>query len=149
MGQYSGTINNPFPFPKADIHNHPTNSPPLGDIYSMMFFHTQHHSFNTRYLLLPNGTVYGLVITNAGAFDTFLQNFPPHQTPGNSPDFSGQAYTDWDNAYFYGNPELAIAHVLDKHNAGIALTKMDSNGNFKKINAKDNGNNSYSQSNCP
>lgn len=120
MGQYSGTINNPFPFPKADIHNHPTNSPPLGDIYSMMFFHTQHHSFNTRYLLLPNGTVYGLVITNAGAFDTFLQNFPPYQTPGNSPDFSGQADTDCDNAYFYGNPELAIAHVLDKHNAGIA-----------------------------
>lgn len=41
--------------------------------------------------------------------------------------------------------------MLDKYNAGIALTKMDGNGNFKKLNVSQgnsNGSNTYSQTPC-
>lgn len=34
--------------------------------------------------------------------------------------------------YFNGSKEMAMSYVLDKYNTGIALTKMNSNGDFKK-----------------
>ncbi|WP_100077061.1 hypothetical protein [Chryseobacterium camelliae] len=150
LGATSGNVNNPFNYPTADMHNHPQNTPPsAGDVYSMMTYASQHSTFGTRYVVLPDGTVYALTVTNAGAFANFLSNYPPSQVPGFAPNFSGAVYTDWDDAYFYSNAEIALSYVLDKYNTGIALTKMDSNGNFKKVNATNNGNNSYSQSQCP
>lgn len=150
LGATSGNINNPFSYPTADMHNHPQNTPPsAGDVYSMMSYYNQHNTFNTRYVILPNGTVYALIITNADAFANFLSNYPPNQIPGSAPNFSGAAYNDWDDAFFYGSAETALSYVLDKYNAGIALTKMDANGNFKKLNVTNNGNNTYTKSDCP
>lgn len=152
LGQNSGSLSNSFAYPTADIHNHPGNTPPsAGDVYSMISYHNQHNSFQTRYVILSNGTVYALIITDAGAFNAFTSNYPPDQVPGNSPNFSGQMFDDWYNFTFdgYGNDEMALSNVLDKYDTGIALTKMDSNGNFKKVNIKQNNNGTYSQSNCP
>lgn len=150
LGATSGNINNPFTYPTADMHNHPQNTPPsAGDVYSMMSYQNQHNTFGTRYVVLPNGTVYALTVTNADAFASFLSNYPPNQVPGFPPNFSGAAYNDWDDAFFYGNAEMALSYVLDKYNAGIALTKMDANGNFKKLNVTNNGNNTYTKSECP
>ncbi|NML68567.1 hypothetical protein HHL23_01965 [Chryseobacterium sp. RP-3-3] len=143
----SGDINNPYAYPEADIHNHPGNTPPsAGDVYSMIKYYNSHPSFNTRYIVTPNGTVYALVITNANLFESFITNVPPSQVPGFAPNFSGDMFADYVDI---PNRETGMAHVLDKYNSGIALTKMDSNGNFKKINAKLNSNGGYSQNPCP
>ncbi|WP_407484432.1 hypothetical protein, partial [Elizabethkingia meningoseptica] len=47
--------------------------------------------------------------------------------------------------------EAALPYILDKYNAGIALTKKDVNGNFKKINVESNttnGTRTYTQKPC-
>lgn len=43
-------------------------------------------------------------------------------------------FKEWYDFTFewYGNDEMALSYILDKYNAGIALTKMDKNRNFKK-----------------
>lgn len=142
-----GDISNPYNYPEADIHNHPGNTPPsAGDVYSMIKYYNNHPSFKTRYVVTPNGTVYALVITNASLFESFVTNVPPHQVPGFAPNFSGDMFADYADI---PNRETGMAYVLDKYNSGIALTKMDSNGNFKKVNAKPDGNGGYSQTPCP
>ncbi|KFE99038.1 hypothetical protein [Chryseobacterium luteum] len=144
----SGDISNPYAYPEADIHNHPGNTPPsAGDVYSMIKYYNSHPSFNTRYIVTPNGTVYALIITNANLFESFITNVPPSQVPGFAPNFSGDMFADYVDI---SNRETGMAYVLDKYNSGIALTKMDANGNFKKINVKPNSNGSgYTQTPCP
>ncbi|WP_346983205.1 hypothetical protein [Chryseobacterium sp. POE27] len=154
LGATSGNINNPFAYPIADMHNHPQNTAPsAGDVYSMMFYHNQYNTFNTRYVVLSNGTVYALTITNADAFANFLSNYPPSQQPGYAPNFPTALNYEYTDIYTYynGTQEMALAFILDKYNAGIALTKMDASGNFKKLGTRENTNGDnkvYSEDNC-
>lgn len=150
-----GTINNPYAYPTADFHNHPTNSPPsAGDVYSMMFYHNQNNSFQTRYIVTPNGTVYALVITNANAFADFLQQYPPQNTQY-GPIFPTALNDEYNDifTYYNGTQEMAMAYMLDKYNTGIALTKMDGSSNFKKLGTKEtitaDSTKSYTTNNCP
>ncbi|WP_312175485.1 hypothetical protein [Chryseobacterium sp.] len=83
-----------------------------------------------------------LTITNADAFANFLSNYLPSQQPGYAPNFPtafNYEYTDI-YTYYNGTPETALAFMLDKYNAGIALTKIDTNGNFKKLGIRENTN---------
>lgn len=158
LGATSGNIDNPFNYPTADMHNHPQNTPPsVGDVYSMMLYNNQHSTFNTRYVVLSNGTVYALIITNADAFANFLSNYPMNQIPGFAPNFPTVLNDEYNDIAFDSNTnnqkayENALSYMLDKYNAGIALTKMDGNGNFKKLNVSQgnsNGSNTYSQTQC-
>jgi hypothetical protein len=153
---YTVSLSHSFSQPVADAHNHTENKPPSsGDVYNLISSYNTFNSFQTRYVLLKNGTIYALVVTDPIAMNTFLQNNPPNQAqPGLSPNFPGQMFEDYDNFTFegYGSQEMALAYVLDKYNTGIALTKMNSEGNFKKMGVSitvSNGQTNYTLSNCP
>lgn len=145
-----------FSDPIADLHNHQNNKPPShGDVYALMANRSKFMNYNTRYVITSNGITYALIITDPNAMAVFLQNYPPVQYQfGSSPNFPGQLFEDWYNFTFdgLGNDEMALAYVLDKYNAGVALTKMNSDGSFRKININAstiNGSTTYTQSNCP
>lgn len=48
---------------------------------------------------------------------------------------------------------MALSFILDKYNSGVALTRMDNNGNFKKVNTKSttniDGSITYQNDPCP
>lgn len=115
-------------------------------------------NYNTRYVITINGTTYALVVTNTSVMNSFLQNYPPVITPnpngGNFVNFPlsiNDIYLDI-YTYYNGTQEMALAYILDKYNPGVALTKMDSGGNFKKLGATEtinpDGNRTYYQNNC-
>lgn len=155
FGENSGVMSNPFKYPTADMHNHPKNTPPsTGDVYKMMELHLKHNTFRTRYVVLSDGTMYALVVTDTNAIREFLQKYPYKQNPGYGPIFPDNIFDEWYNFTFegYGNDEMALSYILDKYNAGIALTKIDKNGNFKKVNVSENisnGTTIYKQTECP
>jgi hypothetical protein len=129
LGQNSANITNSFQYPTADIHNHPDNTPPsAGDVYSMISMYNQHNSFNTRYLVTPNGTVYAFIITNANAFDAFISTYPPLINPPYAPTFPTTLNNEYNDIAFDSNTnsqaayENALSFMLDKYNVGIALT---------------------------
>ncbi|MGC4128631.1 MAG: hypothetical protein QM564_03550 [Bergeyella sp.] len=151
-GATSGNLTHSYADPIADLHNHTDNKPPsAGDVYQLIKNQNDYANYSTRYVVTQNGTMYALVVTDKTAMNTFLSNYPASQLPGHNPNFPGQMFEDWYNFTFdgHGNAEMALSHVLDKYNTGIALTKMDTNGNFKKVNVTQNSNGTYTQSNCP
>lgn len=152
----SATLNHSFTNPIADLHNHHDNKPPsVGDVYALIGNQKSYTNYDTRYVITPNGTTYALVVTDSILMNIFLRNYPPDQAnPNMSPNFPQPIFNEWDDISFYNNDnkEMALAHILDKYNSGIALTKLDITGNFKKINVTENnisGTKTYSQSNCP
>ena len=149
----------------ATIHNHPTNVPPsAGDVYTLdSIVVVQHHSScTTSYVVLPNGTVYALVMTDPDAAAAFMTNYPESQIPGYSPDFPGTLADEFNTCYQYFKQSLgetqemsdaaALAFMLDKYNTGVALLKQNSDGSFSKLGAIQTGGSgddaTYSQNNC-
>lgn len=152
----SVSLTHSFSEPVADIHSHQNNKPPShGDVYSLMANRIRFKNYNTSYLITSNGTTYALIVTDPYAIAIFLQKYPPVKfVAGMSPNFPGQIFDDWYAFGFegLGNEEMALAYVLENYGAGIALTKMNSGGAFKKINVNKstiNGSTTYTQSNCP
>lgn len=137
FGTNSGTVNSPFPYPIADIHNHPNNSPPsFGDVYSMMQYHLQYGSFNMRFIITSGGTVYALVVTDPNAIAQFLKKFPSVQVPGYPPTLPPNLFNEWDDMRAVIGEAGALSHILETYNAGVALTKMDSAGRFRGVRTK-------------
>jgi len=158
-GSHSISLTHSFSDPVADLHNHTNNNPPsVGDLYSLMEARNRFVNYNTRYIITVNGTTYALAVTNPSAMNSFLQNYPPEVTPNpnggsfvNFPSSINDIYLDV-YTYYNGTQEMALAYILDKYNAGVALTKMDSNGNFKKLGTIEtvnpDGTRTYYQNNC-
>ncbi|MDY3316206.1 hypothetical protein PG630_02635 [Riemerella anatipestifer] len=153
--QNSGTVSNPYAYPVADMHNHPNSNPPsAGDVYSMMQHHLEHGSFSTRYVITSDGSMYALIITDTEAIRKFLQDYPPSQIPGHNPNFPLALLNELNNLELNMNSESgALAHILTKYNAGVSLSKADSNGRFRNINIQEtqnpDGSLSHNYTLCP
>ncbi|MCT3662415.1 hypothetical protein HZR00_07805 [Elizabethkingia anophelis] len=142
----------------ADIHNHNDEFPPSpGDVYGVMQAFNYFQKFRTRYVYTQGGEEYAIVVTDPAALQNFYQTFPPNVTQGETriyTNFSGQAYEDWLSiVQQYGNnmngQEIALAQVLNKYNAGVAITKKDkTTGDFKKLNVAENSNGQKTITNC-
>ncbi|MEC5394757.1 hypothetical protein [Bergeyella sp. RCAD1439] len=136
--QNSGTVISPYAYPVADMHNHPNGNPPsVGDVYSMMQHHLEHGSFSTRYVITSDGSMYALIVTDTEAIRKFLQDYPPSQIPGHNPNFPEALSNEWNNIRFDFSESGALAHILTKYNAGVSLSKADSNGRFRNINVNE------------
>jgi len=147
----TGIVSNKF----ADLHNHPGNTPPSsGDLYGFIDMASANSSIETRYIVTPNGTVYALVITDLQAAKNFNLNYPRESNPGYEPGFPGDIVDEYNElkGWYGASDEMAMAFVLAKYNAGVALLKQDSNGNFKRLNTNQttdaNGNTIYVANNC-
>lgn len=147
----------------ATMHNHPNGLPPsAGDVYGLISGNGQHKSFTTKYVTLPNGNMYALVITNPLWASRFKVKYPAEQTGNNPPDFPGDLFYEYNYCYSYFNQTLsqsqedanvsALAFILDKYNAGVALLKYE-DGSFNKLGTiQINGSDAdatYGKINCP
>ncbi|HIB8181536.1 hypothetical protein [Elizabethkingia anophelis] len=155
---HSASLTFNFSDPVADLHNHPGFNPPsMGDFYNMMRVNNTYGNFKTRYVITDDGTMYALIITNPDAMNKFKQNYPPVITPdptgGNYTTFPQKILDEWNDLRMTFSDSGALAFVLDKYNSGIVLAKMDSAGNFRKINVTESknadGSANYKYELCP
>lgn len=151
----SGTVPN-WPGAFADLHNHTNATPPSsGDLYGFIDKSNVNSSFETRYILTNNGTVYALTVTNIQQAINFNSNYPRVPNNGYEPDFPPAIVDEIiDLKGQYGaTDEMAMSFVMEKYHMGVALLKQDSNGNFKRLNTVENTNPtgtpiSYTSNNC-
>lgn len=151
----SGIVNTSWPGAFADMHNHPGNHPPSsGDFYKLIEANQNHSGYDTRFIITPNGSVYALLVIDLTAASAFVINHPSQQIPGFSPDFPDDIIDEMNEIKgFYGaTEEMAMAFILDKYHAGVALLKQNSSGNFKRLITTEtvdaNGNKTYVANNC-
>jgi hypothetical protein len=147
----NGTVDNRF----ADMHNHPSDLPPSsGDLYGFIDLALAKSNYESRYIVTPNGTVYALVVTNRQQAQTFNTNYPRVPNPGYEPGFPDALVDEFNElkGWYHATDEMAMAYILEKYNAGVALVKQDANGNFKALNTDEsvdaNGTKTYVANNC-
>ncbi|WP_407484118.1 hypothetical protein [Elizabethkingia meningoseptica] len=145
----------------GDIHNHNDDLPPSpGDVYSLMEMADYYQNYRTKFVYTQQGTEYALVVTDIEALRNFLRMYPPERKSDNNrvyTNFPGALKIQWQDISTNDGysqvtketSETAIAYILDQYNAGVAVTKKNNNGDFKKIGAIKNASGSgFSQSNC-
>jgi hypothetical protein len=124
----------------ADLHNHPHNYPPSsGDIYGLIDLAASDNNFQTRYIIIPNGTVYALVVADVEMAKDFNSRYPRVPNPGYQPKFPDvivDAIIDMQGLYNL-REEVALAHVLKRYRTGVALLKQDEKGNFVVLNVEE------------
>ncbi|PSD43781.1 hypothetical protein C7E23_12930 [Elizabethkingia anophelis] len=94
-----------------------------------------YQKFRTRYVYTQGGEEYAIVVTDPAALQNFYQTFPPNVTQGETriyTNFPGNLFNEWaEIVQQYGNNllgnEIALAQILNKYNAGVAVTKKDKN----------------------
>lgn len=149
----------------TDIHNHPQNSPPSsGDFYDFVAGAIKNPAFDIRYIVTNNGkAVYALLITRLKNAVAFTALYPKqYKVKGYQPGFPEkmqEEYYDiiqllkgWHKKTATEAAEMALAYMLNHYNAGVALLKMDANGEFKAINTTKNitkGSNPFMVTICP
>ncbi|MCT3924536.1 hypothetical protein HZP94_15095 [Elizabethkingia anophelis] len=155
---HSATLTHNFTEPVGDLHNHPGSNPPsMGDLYNMIDLNNYFSSFKYRYVLTDDGTMYALIITDSTAANIFKQNYPPvitaDPTGGKYTTFPQKLLDEWNDLRMTFSDSGALAYVLDKYNSGVTLAKMDSAGNFRKINITEvknaDGSIDYKYALCP
>jgi hypothetical protein len=137
--QYKVKVNTTWPRAFAAIHNHPNGTPmSAGDIYAAVQLNTKLPDFTTTFLVLPDGSMYALVVTDLVAAIAFVKRYPADIIGNNSPEFPDSIFNEI--LYLRGligesieSRTIAIAFVLDKYNAGMKLLKQDANGDFNPI----------------
>ena len=146
-----GSVTNQF----ADLHNHQGVLPPSsGDLYGFIDLASGSNLYETRYIVTANGAVYALIVTDLEAAKKFNTDHPRVPSPGYEPDFPDSLVNEFDRMKGWGGAtdEMALAFILEKYHAGVALLKQDSNGNFKRLNTKEtsdaNENKTYTATNC-
>lgn len=142
----------------ADIHNHNDEFPPSpGDVYGVMKAFNYYQKFRTRYVYTQGGEEYAIVVTDSAALQNFYQTFPPNVIQGETriyTNFPGNLFNEWaEIVQQYGNNllgnEIALAQILNKYNAGVAVTKKDkTTGDFKKLNVTENSDGKKTITNC-
>lgn len=148
----TGTVANKF----ASLHNHPGNiSQSSGDIYGFIDVVTNNSLFETNYVVTPDGTVYALIVTDLGAAKKFNTDYP--RVPGVNgyePTFPQNIVDEINEMKGWGGAtdEMAIAFILEKYKAGVALLIQSANSDFKRLGTKENvdanGNKTYASNNC-
>lgn len=126
----------------ADLHKHTNLKPPSsGDLYGFIDKSKNNSSFETRYILTDNGTVYAFTLINIEQAKEFDKNNPrvPNPPPF-EPDFPDKINNEINEMrQIYGaTDEMAMAFVMEKYKMGVALLKQDSNGDFKRLNTIEN-----------
>lgn len=130
----------------ADMHNHPNPKPPSsGDIYGFIDQAALKGSGYQRFVTLPDGTMYALIITDMEAAKKFNADYPRRPgIGGNEPTFPADLVDELidlnNNA---GSQENGLAFFLDKHKTGISLLKLDTDEKFKRINVIYTGKSQY------
>jgi hypothetical protein len=155
--QYQVQVNKTWPGAFAAIHNHPNGTQmSAGDIYAAVTLNTSKPNFTTTYLLLPDGSMYALVVTDLVAATAFVNTYPADINPPYSPEFPDfifnqlQALVTQMGSSVQGRTE-AIAFLLDKYNAGMKLLKQDANEDFNPIQIEEtiqNGTKIYTPKPC-
>lgn len=161
---HSVTLQHSYDFPVASLHYHTNYYPAsVGDVYSLINAYGNFNSYGTFFIASPNGSVYALVVNNPSAMTNFLSQYPPSYSTNpdgsvavNFPAPLNDLYNDvaFDyNSNTQSSYEVALAYMLDTYNMGIALTKMNSAGNFQKLGANKSttadGSPKYEQTKCP
>jgi hypothetical protein len=136
--QYKVSTNYSWPGAFGAIHNHPNPTPlSAGDIYASVGFAEKSSSFTTS-VILTDGEVYAIVVTNLALAKTFVKDHPADQLTNQNPEFPDLIYNQIEDLKIVmgqstkGRTE-AIAFVLGKYNTGISLMKQDQDGNFYPI----------------
>lgn len=144
----SSTISNLSFTPVGIAHTHTAdlyNAPSAGDVYSFRKANGYDSNIDDYYTFAVDGSKYVFTITNQNNFDFFSTAYPQS-------DYYDSTTHDWKigssiglefndvmaNMLLVGKSddeafEIALAFVLQNHNIGITLNKMDSNGNFIPI----------------
>lgn len=149
----------------ADIHIHTNEKPPSsGDLYGFISQALADTNY-LRYIVTPKGLVYAFVLTDklsAIRFSTLYPQRPGIKT-GNKdalvttyqPAFPQQLVDEFNQIKGWNGltDESAMAFILLKYKAGVALLKQDTDGNFKRLHTKETkdarGNKIYTPDNCP
>ena len=130
------TVTNMF----ADLHNHPKGTPPSsGDLYGFISKASENSLYETRYIVTTGGSVYALAIIDLKIARNFVTKYPKVSTPGYQPAFPDSLVDEFNKlkAFHAATDEMAMAFLLEKYNAGVALLKQDEKGNFKRLNTKE------------
>ena len=127
----------------ADMHNHPQNKPPSsGDLYHFIDQAVLNSQYQ-KFIRLPDGTIYALVLTSMDAAQKFNTRFPRIAGVYDSlaatryqPVFPKALVEEINQMRGWGEAteEAAFAFILHKYNAGVALLKTDHQGRFRKVN---------------
>ena len=144
----SSVISNLGFTPEGIAHTHTADlydAPSTGDIYQLSESNAYNSNIDYQYTFAADGSKYVLTITNQNDFDFFSTAYPKNDyydvnTHGwkerSSIDSEFNAVKEQmlnlgksDDESF----EIATAFVLQNHNMGITLNKMDNNGNFISI----------------
>ncbi len=116
-------------------------------------YHLCTSTYETRYIVTVNSTVYAFVVTNLQAAQNFNTNYPREPNHGYEPGFPENIVDEINEMRgFYGaTEEMAMTFIMEKYNTGIALLKQDGSGNFKRLNTQEttvNGQKTFVPNNC-
>ena len=131
------------------VHTHPRKNADYKSFsFKDLFTFSEGNKANSKFkhflIKAYDGSVYSLSITNQAVFTAFFKNHLEsyYLTPENTHDISTDMGKDITNVIrVFMNKgkskdqayELALAYVMNKHNMGMAISKMDTNGNFIPI----------------
>ena len=140
----------------GDGHSHSGTPgvPSAGDLYGMLEIVAVNPNFGIRFVYGVSGgntEVYSLVLNDQAAAIQFLATYPRSENydplthsfkRGKLDDeivkiksMYGANATKDSSGHYYDAKALGLAYIFDNLNAGISLSKVDTNGNLKKINA--------------
>lgn len=133
----------------GNIHTHPAigfDSFSPSDFYGFTTANTANSNFSTMFVLGATGEVYSLTITDPVRFTNFATFYPmtDHFDPAINGWKKGSPIRDdfmgaFDNLYREQGKTtdeayaLANAYVLRKYNAGMSISKKNSNGDFETL----------------
>ncbi|MFM2393163.1 MAG: hypothetical protein RLZZ546_1145 [Bacteroidota bacterium] len=125
----------------ADIHNHPNNAKPsTRDLYGLVRTRQNYENYNTRFVLMANGEIFALTITDYSKASNFIAKYPETKDANGFYDFPAnlrdEMYNIRDALVLQDFEDLdancfALADILNKYDAGIALLKYENN-TFKR-----------------
>ena len=139
----------------GDGHSHAGNpgKPSGGDLYLMLELLITNPNFKYRYVYgdyFGSPETYALVVNDASAAQAFLNQFPKsenydaqtHMIKRDSKlgldfytatDYYYQGAAENTSNEIYDAHAVGMAYILEKHNVGMSIAKVDANGNLKKI----------------
>lgn len=133
---------------KAGVHTHSPSDlagPSFADAYTFINANSINNDFDYYYTIAYDGNEYVYTITNQYLFEKFTGKYPPSTYI----DFESMSWNLTSSLGIEGEKvaksfrkqgksknesyDLALAFILKKYNAGIGISKRDTNGDFKPI----------------
>ncbi|WP_264551734.1 hypothetical protein [Flavobacterium sp. N2038] len=135
-GGYAVATNTTWPGAFAAMHNHIENSPiSSGDIYASIELNVTNSNFRTSFIVLPDGSVYAIVVNNLELAKIFLAAYPADVKPGYNPEFPDYLFNQMQDLVTNMGSSVdgrtrAMAYILTKYASGLTIMKQDNNQNF-------------------